>query len=572
MLKRFGLLSAAVAALVAAGAMRVAAEATRRAIGPDAGVAGVAAGDSVRVGQLDSYALGLLLGGLRGPLTIALWNDLERQRVTGQYDDYDSKAELIRLLQPQFDRVHISQSRMKAYDVGADRAGVASRYAAVIDGIDYLRRVAAGRPADLDLTTELGKLYANKLGGSDERDAFGRRVRRETQAREPPVRIEFDAARQAELTAAAARAGVSPRDLLVRPADGRPGRLVTLLRESEAEELEGFDAGRTTLRPKAQTTAVGRAQRLPPLLDESGDLAADLARPRRDRPDGVAEGDFLDGAPLQFLREFAPFPEGVGPLALAYNEFQKARVLQEFAGQRSVEEGYASVFSNPGRALRDWAVEAYEVGRQLEAEAYGRPAPTRSKLGTEQARAELASAAMPPGGEVPYPALLRRAVSYYDRSRSVNDKARQYLGEHIARFPESANIFAANLDRLRLYDVLLAADVAYARGLLGEDVDLARVASLYREADDLARDYLLRYHAVQSAMPEGVPTRQVMSLDEAAREAVYRRMQQQRDAAARGAGYFEPTRAMDEFDGYRARIARRLALIDAPATRASDRG
>src|SRR3712207_6046297 len=65
--------------------------------------------------QFDSYTLGLLLGGLRGPLVMTLWSSSENQKGERNLEYINTKIELIRLLQPEFDSVHLFQIWNKAY-------------------------------------------------------------------------------------------------------------------------------------------------------------------------------------------------------------------------------------------------------------------------------------------------------------------------------------------------------------------------------------------------------------------------------------------------------------------------
>src|SRR3954447_630678 len=78
-------------------------------------VASAASGRSLS--GMNSYALALLLGGLRGPLVMFLWSSSESQKTENNLEDFDSKVEWIRLLQPEFDTVHIFQIWNKAYNI-----------------------------------------------------------------------------------------------------------------------------------------------------------------------------------------------------------------------------------------------------------------------------------------------------------------------------------------------------------------------------------------------------------------------------------------------------------------------
>ena len=512
---------------------------------------------------LDSFALGLLLGGLRGPLVMALWTDLSASETGRQVDDLDTKIELIRLLQPQFDSVHVLLIRKKAYDRSTELANAAGRYAAVLDAVEYADSVNRDRPNNIDIETTLGQIYANRIGGGEEKEYLSRRVHEETQARQPVVRIEFDAGREQQLREAALKAGVTREALVLRPAE-KAGRLVTLLQEKDAiatlDRFAGDDVTSTTLQPADEASA-GRPQRLPPMLTPEGELLPELTAATREPPAGATAGDntYLDGSQFQFLDELGPFPEGLSPFALAYEHFRKARVLQEYAGQRHVDAGEMSVNVNPGRALRDWAVEAFEEGRQFEAEGYGFVPLARTKEGNEQQQMERMTSNVsldtPPESE----ALLRRALTRYARSRDVAGRADAWLTEHLNRFPAQANIFGSNVDRMRLIDAMLEADELYLALALGDVPDDARASTAqqaidaYRRANDLARDYVVRYFG-GDVLPREFNIERVDLLPITVREQAYRDLQRLRDRDP----LFEQARGLNEFDGYRLRAADRV--------------
>ena len=173
------------AALLGSGAARWLASLGRADVSP--GEAKVAAGEAraETLGRLNSFTLALLLGGLRGPLVMALWTSSEDQKTSRELSDFDTKIELIRLLQPQFDSVHLYQIWNKAYNVSADVTSPAGKYAAILDAIDYADKVIAERPDNIDLETQLGEIFNNKLGGAQERDYYATRIYDETQADEP---------------------------------------------------------------------------------------------------------------------------------------------------------------------------------------------------------------------------------------------------------------------------------------------------------------------------------------------------------------------------------------------------
>ena len=92
-----------VVALMAAGFTRHVAERQRGTAGP------TQAQQGQNLSNMNSFALALLLGGLRGPLVMILWTSSEAQKSEKNLEDFDTKVEWIRMLQPEFDTVHIFQ-------------------------------------------------------------------------------------------------------------------------------------------------------------------------------------------------------------------------------------------------------------------------------------------------------------------------------------------------------------------------------------------------------------------------------------------------------------------------------
>ena len=576
MSRKFPVIVVLVVALLASGAARWLASLGKDSLSP--GEASLAAGEArgETLGRLNSFALALLLGGLRGPLVMALWTSSEDQKTSRDLSDFDTKIELIRLLQPQFDTVHLYQVWNKAYNVSADVTSPAGKYAAILDAIDYADKVIAERPDNINLETQLGEIYNNKLGAAQERDYYATRVYDETRADEPATRITFPAALEGEFRDTALRAGISPRRLGVQRSQ-RAGHLVAVVRRSEGRAIrEGLDAKGVTyedLAPrKARARGVGGPLRLEPMLDARGDLLPDLIRPRRAAPPGTAPETFLDGSPLQFLEKYQPFPAGISPHALAYNDFMKAYVLQEYEGQRHVQRSVAFVDANPGRALRDWSISAFEEGRLLEAEALGREAIPPGESGERQAALEVSAADVPLSARPVSPDLLRRAVARYRRSVSVGRDAAQWIAGHLRKYPEENATFASAVRRLDALRPLLEADAIYDELILGDAPDAPdapdsadaaesrrRAAGLYADARARVVDYLIEFHTPREFLPpDTASVADALALPPAEKNRLLDRLR-----AARGDPRFEHGRAVDEFDGYLRRIDRRLSQLRA---------
>jgi hypothetical protein len=148
------------------------------------------AGSRQSLSSMPSFALALLLGGLRGPLVMILWTSSESQKADKDLEDFDTKVEWIRLLQPEFDTVHMFQIWNKAYNVSVQMASQANKYAAILDALDYAKSVDKERPNDINITFEIGRVYFDKLGNSQEREYYRKRVQDETKWRVMPARRE----------------------------------------------------------------------------------------------------------------------------------------------------------------------------------------------------------------------------------------------------------------------------------------------------------------------------------------------------------------------------------------------
>src|SRR4051812_46318085 len=233
-------------ALIATGFTRSLADAKRTA-GQPLGSMG-ASGSASQLSRMNSFALALLLGGLRGPLVMILWTSSESQKTEKSLEDFDTKVEWIRLLQPEFDTVHIFQMWNKAYNISVQMASVANKYLTIIDAIDYGQRVDRERPNNINIIYAIGSIYGDKLGDSAEKLQYGRRVRD----------------------------------------DSKP--------HASAQKLLSGDTG-------------FRKLRLDPVLDDKGRVLEQYLRaPGNVRLEDPAEPkDVYDGSELAFLKRFEPY-------------------------------------------------------------------------------------------------------------------------------------------------------------------------------------------------------------------------------------------------------------------------
>jgi hypothetical protein len=298
------LVAAAVTRHVAIGFQASHSPAGRRTLASGASLAG-----------MDSYALALLLGGLRGPLVMILWANSESQKADRNLEGIDTQIEWIRRLQPEFDTVHVFQIWNKAYNLSVQMVGLSNKYTTILDALDYAKSVDAERPDNMNILKEIGRVYSEKLGNANpEKYYYRERLRRETRHRE---------------VQAPSAAGTMQRSL--------------------------HD----------------------PLLDEKGMLLPQYLAPRPSVKAGKPKtnDEPYDGSELQYLKRFQPFPYGLSPMALGYVYQKRTQVLMHSQDQTPIQVSESVVDSQPALALKGWAEEEWERARRIELTTQGKPIP-----------------------------------------------------------------------------------------------------------------------------------------------------------------------------------------------------
>ncbi|HEY7088058.1 MAG TPA: hypothetical protein VH518_08215, partial [Tepidisphaeraceae bacterium] len=349
---------------------------------------------SAELSRMNSFALALLLGGLRGPLVMFLWPSAETQKQEKNLEDFDTKIELIRLLQAEFDTVHIFQIWNKAYNISVQMANVSNKYRTILDALDYAHNVDAERPNNINILSQIGQIYFDKLANSNEAPYYRQRVREETQARQDMVRVSLPPARHDELMNAALDAGLSPRRLRINT-DDKTGEIYAVIPKPIAEVLKGKLTGPDVkfvdrARPKINKDdpAWKRAEH-DVLLDAKGNLLPEYVTPKTTRPSWIpSNGEWNDDSELQYLKKYEPFPYGVSPWALGYAYYKRAQVLQSSYHQKHVQLGEVVVDSRPALSLKNWAEEEFELALRAEIDSFGKPVPA-DKLALKAPTASL---------------------------------------------------------------------------------------------------------------------------------------------------------------------------------------
>ena len=272
------------------------------------------------LGGMNSYSLALMLGGLRGPLVMVLWSKVENQKIDRDLEDVDTMIEWIRLLQPEFDTVHIFQIWNKAYNISALMVSTASKYTTILDAVDYARRVDAEKPGDLNILDQLARVFGEKLGGPNvqERGFYRKQFMEDTltDANRHKAYPEDDA---------------TYRRMGVKFFDNKNG----------------------------------------PLLTADNMIDPRLLADRIPRPAGPTEWN--TGAELQYLKPYQPFPLGIPAVAMGFNYAKRAQVSMTVGGQKPLQLSDTVIDTYPAILLKQWAEFEQTRAVGYEGLAFGLP-------------------------------------------------------------------------------------------------------------------------------------------------------------------------------------------------------
>ena len=436
-----------IVALLATGAMRAMVQRQREAILPRPPSAS-------RLSGMDSFALGLLLGGLRGPLVMILWASIENQKIDKNLEDIDTKIDLIRMLQDKFDSVHLFQIWNKAYNLSVMMVNLQNKYATILDALDYAHSVDEERPDNVNILAQMGEVYFQKLGipmgsGADKR-YYVSRMARETLPKQTSAKIQ----------------------------KGQPG-----WRRTQHDSL----------------------------LDSRGFILPQLLQPRPELGNLVTQG--YTGAELQFLAPYNTpqaegFPYGVPPLALAYNYYKRAAVLQQLTGRKHLYLSEGVIDSRAAVALKFWAEDAWEQARRFEAQAFGKPLPDE-RMSLEPLTASARPDAPFVDRSETTRKLVEEAIFTYRRAVVISHHAESEYRTHVANpsYSSNADIYFSHIDSAAAMADLLAGDrdylslIAAAAPFDPPIVLKPQIASLrqsaaqhYRRAIDLYYLMILKYY------------------------------------------------------------------------------
>lgn len=429
----------------------------RRTAGRRFGTATADSGRS-RLSQMNSFALALLLGGLRGPLVMILWSNSESQKSEKNLEGVDTQIEWIRLLQPEFDTVHIFQIWNKAYNLSVQMASLSNKYLTIIDAIDYAHKVDQERPDNINILYAIGGIYGDKLGDSAEKYYYTKRVREESQPHVSKQRLKPD--------------DPGYRRLDLDPVLDKDGNV------------------------------------LPQYLKSTG---VHLADPNIADPN-IAD-DVYDGSELSFLTRFQPYKYGVAPHGFGYAYRKRAQLLQRLAQQNHAQLSEVVIDSRPALDLKKWAEVEWEQARRCEIVAMGKAIPAE-RIDMEPVTQDAAPDAQAASGKGD---LIDQAIFSYDLGARLTAAADAEYVEHLKRYTLNFQQYESHRDELHAERALMLADHDYLLAMRAAPDSperaklLATAKEQYRRAQVHYALIILRYctpnEALASVLPPGV-TRQ----------------------------------------------------------------
>jgi hypothetical protein len=465
-----------------------------------------------RVANLDSFSLALLLGGLRGPLVMFLWTNSESQKSDKDLESFDTQVELIRLLQPEFDTVHLFQIWNKAYNVSVQLASLSNKYAAILDAVEYAHRTDISNPNDINIISATAGLFTDKLGNSTEKDYYRRRVRTETL---PLYRVTFPAARVDAFKKAVADAGMDEGRvrLTTDPATGNATAIMeklggdrVLAKFKDTGGVTVTAVPRQSLRPESRS---GRRTEMDTMLDANGRILPPLLKPTHTIPPGQ-EGN--DGSELQYLGQFQSkqpgpknecdaFPYGLSPLALGYNYAKRAQILQRVSHQKHLQLADQVIDNQPGLALKAWSDEEWDRGRRLEQRGLApvAGAPVAGDAGTDTAMREMRTAAATPDTKVVDRFSIDEAIFSYLRATQAAEAALPELAKHIDLYPSKLQNYYSQSDNLKSNLHLTRADARYLQAIIAPTPEarkalLEQAKAEYTESSRWFMIIILKYY------------------------------------------------------------------------------
>jgi hypothetical protein len=192
-------------------------------------------------------------------------------------------------------------------------------------------------------------------------------------------------------------------------------------------------------------------------------------------------GEYVTGAPLQYLAPYQPFHYGISALALGFNYEKRAQVLQDTSKQVHANLSPMVLDSRPALSLKAWSDDEWERGRRLEMKALNVAVPE------ERRDMEMTTANVALDAPLTDARSIDEAIDAYEIGQRVADDAIPEYERHLKNYTGNLQNYTSHMDGLRAQAPMMRGDRDYLKAMLTKDAAerqklLAAAAKSYQEA------------------------------------------------------------------------------------------
>ncbi len=126
--------------------------------------------------DLPAEAALLVLGGFRGPYAIYLWMQVEEEKQQREHFDLIDRYHKIAALQPDYAEVWVFHMWNMAWNVSVQWQSLERKYQWIRRAIEFGEEGHRRNPRSAEIMRELGRIYLDKLGKSQEAPYYRRRI------------------------------------------------------------------------------------------------------------------------------------------------------------------------------------------------------------------------------------------------------------------------------------------------------------------------------------------------------------------------------------------------------------
>jgi len=133
----------------------------------------------LKVSDLSAQAVTLILGGFRGPYVMWLWVKVEEDKHKKVHFDLIDRYTRIAMLQSDYPQVWTFLAWNLAWNLPVQWQSLERRYQWIRRAIEFLGEGFRKNPHSAHVASDMGRIYSEKLGRSQEAEYYRRRVREE---------------------------------------------------------------------------------------------------------------------------------------------------------------------------------------------------------------------------------------------------------------------------------------------------------------------------------------------------------------------------------------------------------